>query len=314
MRIVAGLGERALIGRGGTDTLSARNLGTAKAAASLGALATRGQLAVTYGSDVQFLIPPDMVQAHAFAPLHQLEAESEGLVGFLLEQRLEEALDRRPVVAMVTRVLIDPADPALTLPSQPSGPVVDTETARRLSASAKWLMIPCDDGYRRAVASPEPRGVVESRAIALLIEQGFIVVCCGGGGIPVVRGPSGTHHGVDAVVEKDLTTAVLARDLGADVLLLLTDAAGVWADWGTENAKLVRAASPHALRSLPLERGSMGAKVEAACRFVHWTGHDAFIGPVEDPVNVMEGTSGTRISLDVAGLELEDGVIATSPS
>jgi carbamate kinase len=169
-------------------------------------------------------------------------------------------------------------------------------------------MVRQGEGRRRAVASPEPRRVLESRAIELLVASGVVVVCGGGGGIPVVRDRFGTYHGVDAVVEKDFTAALLARDVGADAFVLLTDAAGVWVDWGTPGAKLVRAASPEALRSLTLERASIGAKVEAACRYVEWTGREAFVGAVEDAVELLEGATGTRISGSVRGIELQDAV------
>jgi len=148
--------------------------------------------------------------------------------------------------------------------------------------------------------------VLETRAIELLISGGVIVVCCGGGGIPVVRDRFGGYHGVDAVVEKDFSAALVARDCRSDLLLLLTDTAGVWVDWGSPGAKLVRAASPDSLRALQLERNSIGAKVEAACRFVEWTGHDAIIGAVEDGLAMLEGTSGTRVSAAIDGLELQD--------
>jgi carbamate kinase len=133
-----------------------------------------------------------------------------------------------------------------------------------------------------------------------------VVVYYGGGGILVVRDRFGTYHGVDAVVEKNFTAALLARDVGADALVLLTDAAGVWVDWGTPSAKLVRAASPEALRSLTLERTSIGARVEAACRYVEWTGRETFVGAVEDSVELLEGATGTRISSSVKGLDMQE--------
>jgi carbamate kinase len=183
---------------------------------------------------------------------------------------------------------------------------VDTETAGLLAAANKWLMVRQGEGRRRAVASPEPRRVLESRAIELLVASGVVVVCGGGGGIPVVRDRFGAYHGVDAVVEKDFTAALLAKDVGADALVLLTDAAGVWVDWGTPGAKLVRVASPEALRSLTLEQTSIGTKVEAACRFVEWTGREAFVGAIEDSVDLLKGAAGTRVSSSVKGIELKD--------
>jgi carbamate kinase len=308
MRIVAAIGGRALLGRGETATLSTDRDHLSHAVEALSRLAARGGLVVTYGADLQLLVPPESVHSAAMYPMDVLEAESEGLVGYLLEQSLQEALGDRQVVTMLTRVEVDPADPEFLRPSQPTGPLVDTETAGLLAAANKWLMVRQGEGRRRAVASPEPRRVLESRAIELLVASGVVVVCGGGGGIPVVRDRFGTYHGVDAIVEKDFTAALLARDIGADAFVLLTDAAGVWVDWGTPGAKLVRAASPEALRSLTLERASIGAKVEAACRYVEWTGREAFVGAVEHSVELLEGATGTRISGNVKGIELQDAV------
>jgi carbamate kinase len=308
MRIVAAIGGRALLGRGETATLSTERDHLSHAVEALSGLAARGGLVVTYGADLQLLVPPESVHSAAMYPMDVLEAESEGLVGYLLEQSLQEALGDRQVVTMLTRVEVDPTDPEFLRPSQPTGPIVDTETAGLLAAANKWLMVRQGEGRRRAVASPEPRRVLESRAVEVLVASGVVVVCGGGGGIPVVRDRFGTYHGVDAVVEKDFTAALLARDVGADAFVLLTDAAGVWVDWGTPGAKLVRAASPEALRSLTLERASIGAKVEAACRYVEWTGREAFVGAVEHSVELLEGATGTRISGSVRGIELQDAV------
>jgi carbamate kinase len=269
-------------------------------------LAERTDLIVTYDDDLRALLPPTAGGFEPSYPLDVLGAESDGLVGYVLEQRLQELLPDRQVVTLLTRVEVDPNDPELHRPSRPVGAVVDDETAGDLASTKRWLMVRDSGGRRRAVGSPEPVHILESRAIDLLACGGIVVVCCGGGGIPVVRDRSGAYHGVDAAVEKDFSAALLARDCRADLLLLLTDAAGVWADWGTPDAKLVRAASPDALRSLHLAPGSIGAKVEAACRFVEWTGRDAVIGAVEDALDLLKGTSGTRVSAAAEGLEMQE--------
>ncbi len=304
MRIVAAVGRRALLGRDDVDSSSARQQGVSRASGALSKLARRAELVVTYEDDLRPTMRPVPAHYGSDYPLDVLEAESEGLVGYLLEQRLQDSLQDRQVVTLLTRVELDPNDPEFQRPSQPVGPVVDDETAGVLASTNRWLMVSDGGGRRRAVASPEPVRVLESRAIELLASNGVVVVCCGGGGIPVVRDSSGAFHGVDAVVETDFTAALLARDCRADLLLLLTDAAGVWTDWGTPGAKLVSAASPDALRSLLVERKSMGAKVEAACRFVEWTGRDAHIGALETASGLLDGTSGTRVSAAVHGLEI----------
>ena len=305
MRIVAAIGGRALLGRNGISNLPTGRDHLARAVEALSRLAARGGLVVTYGADLQLLVPAESIHS-AMYPMDALEAESEGLVGYLVEQSLQEALGDRQVVTMLTRVEVDPTDPEFLRPSRPIGPLMDTETAAIVAGANKWFTVGQGEGRRRAVASPEPRRVLERRAVELLVASGIVVVCAGGGGIPVVRDRFGTYHGVDAVVEKDFTASLLARDVGADALVLLTDVTGVWVDWGTPGAKLVRAASPAALRSLTLEPTSIGAKVEAACRYVEWTGREAFVGAVENAVELLEGATGTRISSSVKGIDLQD--------
>ena len=315
MRIVAAVGGRGLLGPNGAPSLSEERENVARVVDALRGLAGRGELIVTYGADLQLalLVGPAVAHYGSSYPLDALEAESEGLVGYLLEQGLQDALGDRQVVTMLTRVEVDTSDPEFLRPTVPVGPVFDEQTAGVLAAANGWLMVHDAGGRRRAVASPRPERVLESRAVGLLAGAGVVVVCCGGGGIAVGRDRSGGHVGVDAVVEKDLSAALLARDVGADALLLLTDAAGVWIDWGTPGAKLVRVASPAALARLPFAPGSMGAKVGAACRFVEWAGRDAFIGAVEDAAALLDGAAGTRVSRSAEGLTLEDPAV-TAPT
>lgn len=313
MRILAAVGGRALLGRDvdGTPTLAQERDRTAVAAQALTQLAARADLVVTYGSDLQLalLVPAARTHRGSSYPLDALEAESEGLVGYLLEQALQDALSGRDVATLLTRVEVDPRDPQFSGPTLPIGPVFDEQTAGVLASTNGWLMVRDGDGRRRAVPAPEPRRVLEARSIELLCRAGVVVVCCGGGGIPVVPDRRGGYRGVDAVIEKDLAAALLAETLGCDALLLLTDAAGVWVDWGTPGAKLVSRASPWALRSLSCDARSMGAKVEAACRFTERTGRDAFIGAIEDTGDLLDGAAGTKVSASSAGIELvEQGV------
>ncbi|HET6793354.1 MAG TPA: carbamate kinase [Acidimicrobiales bacterium] len=286
----------------------------ARVARALAGLADLGELVVTYGADLQLALLVPAARAHSGSPypLDALEAESEGLVGYLLEQALQDALDGRDVAGVLTRVEVDPLDPHFMQPSLPIGPAVDDQTAGVLAATNGWLMVKDGDGRRRAVPAPEPLRVLETHSIDLLCRAGIVVVCCGGGGIPVVADRSGGYRGVDAVVEKDLSAALLAEVLGADALLFLTDVSGVWVDWGNPGAKLVASTSPAALRSLRFDPRSMGAKVEGACRFAERTGRDAFIGSAEDAGRLLDGSAGTRVSSSSGGIKLVEQGTARS--
>ena len=203
---------------------------------------------------------------------------------------------------MLTQVVVDRADPAFDRPTKPIGPVYDRATAERLAAERGWTVAPegaCDGAaYRRVVASPEPGRIVELATIRLLVEAGVTVVCCGGGGIPVALDADGALRGVEAVIDKDLAAAALARALGADALLLLTDVAAVFADWPAPAAEPIRRATPAGLRARSFAAGSMGPKVEAACRFAEATGKPACIGALADAAALLDGGAGTRVALD----------------
>jgi carbamate kinase len=234
-------------------------------------------------------------------PLDVLGAESEGMIGYLLEQGLENELGGRPVATLLTQVVVDAGDPAFRRPSKPIGPLYDEATAERLRAERGWSVAPDGDGYRRAVPSPDPRSIVELATIRLLLEAGVLVVCVGGGGIPVVAGEEGRLAGVEAVVDKDLAAALLASDLEAEALLLLTDVPAVEAGWGTAEARALGEASPAELRGMDWEPGSMGPKIEAACRFAERRNGLAAIGALEDAAAILRGERGTRIRSRGAG-------------
>jgi carbamate kinase len=229
-------------------------------------------------------------------PLDVLGAESEGMIGYLLQQGLRNALPERDVATLLTQVRVDAADPAFSAPTKPIGPVYDREEATAVAAARGWAVRPDGRYWRRVVASPEPAGIVEIDTIALLVDAGVLVVCAGGGGVPVVAGPEDTLRGVEAVIDKDLVAALLAIELRAEALLLLTDVTAVEADWGTPAARPVREAGPGELRGLRLAAGSMGPKVEAACRFAEAAGGRAVIGALEDAAALLAGTAGTTVS------------------
>jgi carbamate kinase len=225
------------------------------------------------------------------------------MIGYLLEQELHNHLPGRSCATLLTQVVVDADDPAFATPAKPIGPRYAPDDAARLARQLGWRFAPDGGAQRRVVASPRPRRFVERRAIELLVDAGVVVVCAGGGGIPVVD-DSGALRGVEAVVDKDRSAALLARELCADVLLLLTDALGVFVNWGTPAAKLVRHAAPEALGKLSFEAGTMGPKVEAATEFVASGAGRAAIGPVEDAADVLLGEKGTTISTNGEGLEL----------
>jgi carbamate kinase len=220
------------------------------------------------------------------------------MIGYLLEDALREVLPRREVATLLTQVLVSPADQALARPTKPIGPAYDEATARRFAAERGWTVAADGDAFRRVVPSPEPQRVIELAAIRLLVEHGVLVVCAGGGGVPVVAGSDGACYGIEAVVDKDLTASLLARELAADLLLLLTDVRAVELGWGTVDARAIRTATPLRLRSEHFAPGSMGPKVEAACRFVEATGRRAAIGALEDAARIVRGRAGTTVLRD----------------
>ena len=309
MLVVAAVGGNALLRRGEEPTVDALRRNLEQAVDPLASLAGRHRLVVTHGNGPQVaLLAPQAATYREVAPypLDVLGAESEGMIGYLLEQRLGDALPGRPVATLLTQVEVDAEDPAFQRPTRPVGPVYDENTAGLLSAANGWLMVRDSGGRRRAVPSPEPRRIVELSAIRLLVDAGVVVVCTGGGGIPVVRDAAGFHHGVEAVVDKDLSAALLAIELGADVLLLLTDVHGVRLDWGRERSPVVAAAGPDALRRLDLAAGSMAPKAEAACRFAEATGGPAVIGALEDAVAMVAGDAGTSVTAATTAVTLRE--------
>jgi carbamate kinase len=218
------------------------------------------------------------------------------MIGYVLEQGLRNELPDRAVATLLTQVVVDAADPAFDHPTKPVGPVYSEAEAARVERERGWTVARDGNSFRRVVPSPEPREVVELDTIRLLVDNGVLVICSGGGGIPVVRDANDALRGVEAVIDKDLSAALLAEQLEADALLLLTDVSAVQLDWGTTSARPIRLANPSMLRTLDLAPGSMGPKAEAACRFVEETNGVAAIGALEDAERVLDGTAGTRVS------------------
>lgn len=307
-RIVIALGGNALLRRGEPLEAEVQRRRVATAADAIAAIARDREVVVTHGNGPQVGLLA--LQAAAYSavapyPLDMLGAESEGMIGYLIEQELGPRLKGRDVATLLTQVEVAGDDPAFTRPSKPIGPLYSPADAAHLERERGWVMHPDGDGVRRVVPSPAPVRILEIDTIRLLVEAGVTVVCAGGGGIPVVAMPGGTLRGVEAVIDKDRTAALLAKDLGADELLILTDVAAVWDGWKTANARAICTAAPKHLRALSFEAGSIAPKVEAACRFVEETGGTAVIGALDQPAtlenatDLTHGQGGTRIAADV---------------
>lgn len=309
MRIVIALGGNALLRRGEPLEAETQQRNVETAAKAIAPLAAEHELVITHGNGPQVGLLA--LQSAAYTdvkqyPLDVLGAESEGMIGYLLEQAFANELDGREVATLLTRIEVDADDPAFDDPTKPIGPVYDESTARELADQRGWSIAPDGDRYRRVVPSPRPRRIVEIRTIRTLVDAGVLVICAGGGGIPVVRVEPGDLVGVEAVIDKDHAAGLLARQLEADAFLMLTDVAAVCEGWGTDAEREIASASPESLRELDLPRGSMGPKVEAACDFVEGGGDFAAIGRLADAAALVDGSAGTRVDASITDIRYRD--------
>jgi len=305
--VVVALGGNALMRRGERPSADAQRRNLRRAAGALASIAQENALVVTHGNGPQvgwLALQAEAVAAIDPFPLDVLGAQTQGMIGYMIEDELRDRLgDTREIATLLTQVVVDAADPGFEAPSKPVGPVYSEAKARALADRHGWTMAAEGPHWRRVVPSPEPRRILELRVLELLIDAGVIVICAGGGGVPVVADPDGGWRGVEAVVDKDLSAALLADALAADVLLLLTDVDAVYADWDSDSRKPIARATPKQLRSASFAAGTMGPKVEAACRFVEASANEgrsrrAAIGALEDAEAVLAGTAGTRIETD----------------
>ena len=296
--LVVALGGNALLRRGQPTDDAAQRANVKAAATAIAELAEGSRLVVTHGNGPQVGLLA--LQAEGYDPDHParldlLDAETEGAIGYLLEQELSNQLPGREVVALLTRTLVDPSDAAFNHPTKPIGPIYTRGQAERLAGEHGWATAPDGDAYRRVVASPEPQAIAELHTIERLLDDDVIVVAAGGGGVPVALDDTGDLIGVDAVVDKDLATALLAQGLDAERLVLLTDVVALQLDFGTPHARAIRSAGADTLRDYRFAAGSMGPKVEAAARFATATGRPASIGALEEAPAIAAGRSGTEI-------------------
>src|SRR3954464_9941332 len=305
MRIPVALGGNALLQRGQPMTAQMQRQNVRTAAQQLAPIAEGNELVISHGNGPQVGLLA--LQAAAYEeveayPLDVLGAQTEGMIGYMIEQELGNILPfERPFASILTMVEVDPDDPAFSDPTKFIGPVYSKEDAERLAAEKGWQIKPDGDKWRRVVASPLPKRIFEIRPIQWLLEKGAVVVCTGGGGLPTMYTP-GTRQlvGAEVVIDKDRASALLAEQLGADLFIMATDVDAVYVDWGKPDQRAIGITTPAEVASLDLPAGSMGPKVEAAAAFVRRTGKRSAIGTLAQLGGVVAWEQGTRLEPDGA--------------
>lgn len=296
--VVIALGGNALLRRGEPLEADIQRRNVLLASRQIAALTKDWNVVLVHGNGPQVGLLALQNSAYpqvAPYPLDVLGAESQGMIGYLLIQELKNCLPEQQVSALLTQVEVDPDDGAFSNPSKYIGPVYDQETALALSLDKGWAIKPDGKYFRRVVPSPKPLNIIETAAINALIAQGHLVVCAGGGGIPVLR-QEGKLQGIEAVIDKDLSAAFLAEQINADALLILTDADAVYLDWGTQQQRALSKVTPDDLADITFDAGSMGPKVSAASHFVRSRHGIAGIGALQDATRILTGEQGTLIS------------------
>jgi carbamate kinase len=315
MRVVVALGGNALLRRGEPLTAENQRANARTACKALAPLALEHELVVSHGNGPQVGLLA--LQGSAYTevdpyPLDLLGAQTEGMIGYLIQQELGNELPfEKRLASLLTLIEVDPGDPAFDDPTKPIGPIYSQEDSERLAKEKSWVFKPDGDSYRRVVPSPVPQRIFGLEPLEWLLDQGCVVICAGGGGIPVMytdeQATAGRQLvGVEAVIDKDLASALLARDLHADALAIVTDVHAVYDEWGTPDQRAIRRATPEALSDAEFAAGSMGPKVKAACSFVEETGGLAVIGSIVDTPALLRGEAGTVVTRDADGLELAD--------
>lgn len=302
MRIVVALGGNALLERGQVPDADAQLVNIRRAMKALAPLTDDHEVVITHGNGPQVGILAMESAADARLtqpyPFDALGAMTQGLIGYWILQAIGNERPYRQLAAVLNQTLVDEDDPAFADPTKFVGEVYDEAQARELADKNGWQVKQDGEHWRRVVPSPRPREIIESKLIDHLLDESIIVVCAGGGGVPVVRTGTGDLRGVEAVIDKDLSAALLAHRLKADRLLVLTDVAAVMEGYGTDDAREIRRTTPEQLRELDLPDGSMGPKVEAVCRFVEVGGRGvaAAIGSLEEAAQLVDGSAGTFVT------------------
>ena len=306
MRVVVALGGNALLQRGQALNAENQRENIRIAAGQLAEIHDNHQLIIAHGNGPQVGLLALMDAAYTAVdpyPLDVLGAETVGMIGYMIEQELGNIipLDDR-IVTVLTQVVVDPADPAFEIPTKPVGPIYDQVQAEKLRKEKGWSMAADGAYFRRVVPSPLPQRIIELDAIRLLVDNGVVVICAGGGGIPTAHDEEQKLYGVEAVIDKDLAAALLSKELDADMFVMLTDVDKVYVDFGTRQQRAIRAAHPDALEQLEFAAGSMGPKISGACQFVRETGRQSAIGKLSDLTGIMSGERGTLISNHIKGI------------
>jgi carbamate kinase len=312
VRVVVALGGNALLRRHQSLTAENQRENVRIACEALAPIAADNELVISHGNGPQVGLLA--LQGSAYAevetyPLDVLDAQTEGMIGYLIEQELGNLLPAETSIAtLLTMIEVDPRDPAFGRPTKPIGPIYNRDQADRLAESKGWVFHPDGDGLRRVVPSPRPQRIIGLRPIEWLIEQGCVVICAGGGGIPTMYSndpsPAGRRLvGVEGVIDKDHASARLAADIDADMLVIATDVDALYLEWGEPTQRAVTRANPEALAGLAFSEGSMGPKVQAACAFAQNPGRTAAIGQLSDIEAMLRGDAGTIVSLDAAGVD-----------
>jgi carbamate kinase len=314
MRVVVALGGNALLRRGEPLTAENQRANARVACKALAPVALEHDLVISHGNGPQVGLLALQGSAYTAVdpyPLDLLGAQTEGMIGYVIQQELGNELPfEKRLASLLTLIEVDPEDPAFEDPTKPIGPIYPEADSRRLAQEKGWVFKPDGDSFRRVVPSPLPQRIFGIEPVEWLLEHGSVVICAGGGGIPVMYtdAPATAGRqlvGVEAVIDKDLASALLARDLHADALAIVTDVDAVYTDWGTPQQRAIRRATPEALGKSEFAAGSMGPKVRAACSFVEETGGLAAIGSIADTPALLRGEAGTIVTREADGLELE---------
>ncbi len=310
MRVVVALGGNALLQRG--QALSAENQrdNIRVAAGQMAEIHEHHELVIAHGNGPQVGLAALMDAAYTDVdpyPLDVLGAKTIGMIGYIIEQEMGNIIPFDDhIITVLTQIVVDPADPAFQNPTKPVGPVYNQAEAEKLKRERSWAMAPDGEYFRKVVPSPLPQRIIEIDTIRMLVDNGVVVICAGGGGIPVAYDDESKLFGVEAVIDKDLASGLLAKGLNAEMFVMLTDVPSVYADFGTEKQRAIRAAHPDAIGALGFAAGSMGPKVSGACKYVRETGFKSAIGQLSDLAAIMSGEAGTLISNDVHGIVYED--------
>ncbi|WED26355.1 carbamate kinase [Vibrio sp. DW001] len=295
--VIVALGGNALLRRGEPLEAETQRVNIATAAKTIAEIASEYNVVLVHGNGPQVgllaLQGLEYKKVNPY-PLDVLGSETQGMIGYMLMQELKNCLPKTDVTCMLTQMTVDPEDPAFINPTKPIGPIYQESEARSLAEKYHWTIKPDGDYFRRVVPSPLPTGIVEVDAISALIERNHLVICAGGGGIPV-KYENQKLVGVEAVIDKDMSAAYLAKQLDADALLILTDTDAVYLDWGKPTQEAIRKTTPDILAKYQFDDGSMGPKITASCEFINSGGKFVGIGSLQDGLRILKGDTGTNI-------------------